>query len=268
MRHFPRHIPKVHPVLLLLLFLSCLSPAFGTFRHTLLFATLHEGFHVFAALCLHVPIIRLQFLPYGCRLQLAETDAKKAAIIAAVGPAGSLLLFFLLQHTPHGTINLFLFFFNMLPALPLDGGRLFQLFLLSKTGAYYTRRILRVLRLVIGGLLLVFAFIFSSFLCGWIGIFLLAQPAVPPPLYSAHAKLTHTKKVRIFQVKRTDTLLDLYRFFSPLYHAFFFLRGDCILLSEETVLMAMENLGATAPVSGISHAFPPVSGRHAAVPPE
>ena len=266
MRHFPRYIPKVHPALLLLLFLSCLSPAFGTFRHTLFFAALHEGFHVVAALCLHVPILRLQFLPYGCRLQLAQTDTINSAIIAAMGPAGRLLLFFLLRHTPHGAVNLFLFLFNMLPALPLDGGRLCQLFLLSKTGAYYTRRILRALRLGIGGLLLLLAFLFSSFLCGWIGFFLLAQPAAPPPLYSAHKKTAHIKKIHIFRVRRENTLLDLYRFFSPLYHAFFFLKADGILLSEESILTAMETLGATALVSGIPQVYSQGSGQHTAAP--
>lgn len=146
----------IHPFFLLFVFLWVLA---GLPRQTfLLFALVlgHELTHTVAAKIFGVKIFRVELFPFGGVGYLAnplEFDPKKEFIVAGAGPAFNLILFLCLWNyrlglygIPHYAghplviflckANVFLFFFNLLPALPLDGGRLLRASLSPRLGLH------------------------------------------------------------------------------------------------------------------------------------
>lgn len=139
---------------------AVLLPAFCIITgetQTLLFAILslsvHEAAHAVAAKNLSIPLARLTVYPFGAVLTPDSPlcDARCEAIAAAAGPLGSLLFAALLRLSdailPGGAwiehligTNLIIAFLNLLPAFPLDGGRIFRA-LLSRTVRERTARI-------------------------------------------------------------------------------------------------------------------------------
>jgi len=107
---------------------------------------LHELGHAVVARKLKVPIagIELQFFGGVAKMAGTPRSARDEIKIAAAGPAVSfmlagmgLLLLFLLPFEGLGLfagVNLILGTFNLLPALPMDGGRIFRAILSKKMG--------------------------------------------------------------------------------------------------------------------------------------
>ena len=98
---------------------------------------LHEWAHVLAATALGMTITELELLPFGCaaRLQCFAMSRAKEIIVAAAGPAVNMLfacaVFAVNRYAFPIEIadkliasNLALASINLLPALPLDGGRI------------------------------------------------------------------------------------------------------------------------------------------------
>lgn len=92
----------------------------------LLFSVLHECGHltVLCALGLQPRQLRLSF--YGMALRYDRVpDRRRETAVLFGGPAVNLILWALLRNPANGA----LFFLNMLPIFPLDGGRLAALWL-------------------------------------------------------------------------------------------------------------------------------------------
>lgn len=121
--------------------------------HTLLLAysiaAIHEIFHLLAALILSVRVKSIILMPFGMTLRLADSVIKsplKEALIAFAGPFANILMIcisaimekmfiwggtslFLFKY-----LNVAMFVINMLPCMPLDGGRIFKAFLVPRIG--------------------------------------------------------------------------------------------------------------------------------------
>ncbi|MFZ5595572.1 MAG: M50 family metallopeptidase [Bacillota bacterium] len=110
---------------------------------------LHEFFHVFMAKKLGVPVADVELLPFGGVTRMGAdmpVNPGREIRIAAAGPAGNLALFLagiaLKNHGVwHETLgpfflqsNMVIAAFNVLPALPLDGGRIYRACLAGKAG--------------------------------------------------------------------------------------------------------------------------------------
>ena len=233
-----KHV-HIHTGCLILVVLSFFVASGEFFRRMLVFAALHELFHLAAALFLRIPVLHLSFLPYGCHLSLGKTDFSSETIVAAAGPLGSFLLFLFFRGNTAGTVNLYLCLLNLLPALPLDGGRLFRLFLWKCMGIYRGNRLLRFSGIFIGCLFLahtLFSFSVSFIYIGFLLITHTRTVSVP----FLHKKAARTR-VRFYSVSGTDSLHLLSRLYSPYYTILFYVRDSGQIVSEETVLSVLSH---------------------------
>ncbi len=245
-----RHV-YLHVGLLLLAALSFFSPEGAQLWLALFFAAVHEGCHYMTARVLRVPVLSVALLPYGCHLRLGKSSLSAEMKVVLAGPLGSLLLFFLFRDTAIGRINGTLFCINLLPALPLDGGRLFRLFLWRIFGTFRGNRILRRTALFISAGLFYFAFRLPSPFLAAIATLLLMQRRLIPlssPILQKKAAGSHKK--RTFIVSKEDSLLSLSHAFSPFYHARFRVRGSGKMLTETAVSEALRH-SASATVSDL-----------------
>lgn len=140
---------------LLMLLAPCIAVFLGEGRITaILFLSLivHECAHLIAARILHIPVHTLRLTPFGAMAQIMNPYAIQPARLFAVssaGPLGSLLMILLSAALCHWhildpltaadliQINTLLMLFNLIPALPLDGGRM----LYAALAAFLPRRL-------------------------------------------------------------------------------------------------------------------------------
>ncbi|MCR4401824.1 MAG: M50 family metallopeptidase [Firmicutes bacterium] len=131
----------VNPFFLLLLFVYA---SVGLFRETVLVfwvVLLHELAHVAVASCLGVRATRVELLPFGGSVSFSESllaSPVREALIAASGPVHNFafaLFVVVMERCGYVSGNLSEFLvetnvamgvFNLLPAIPLDGGRLLR----------------------------------------------------------------------------------------------------------------------------------------------
>ena len=187
---------------------------------------LHEGAHGFAAILLHCPPSFAELTPLGLMLRLEDEDAlsasKRAAILLA-GPLMSLLLTLLgwfgtaneLLPSAVGARlffgNLALLVLNLLPALPLDGGRLLALLLSLCFPLPTQMKVLRLTTCTIGILLLLTG-IFSA---AWLGLFNLSLCIIGCfLLYAAYVCTTTEAMTTLRQFLHRRNLLEI-RGFMP-----------------------------------------------------
>ena len=106
-----------------------------------LLMSLHEAAHWLAAMLVHCPVRRVRIYPFGLCAQIDEisyVSVGSALFILAAGPCMHLLFPFLLQAMASCSlisvsfagylmeINRAMLLFNLLPVVPLDGGRIMQ----------------------------------------------------------------------------------------------------------------------------------------------
>ncbi len=186
---------KINILFFPLLAASILGRYFSALALAFLCAILHELSHVFAAWRMGVGVSYIEILPFGVCARLKSDIIKNPAyeiIIALAGPLINIVIFaialiFRYNLSVDSEIlnyfiicNLSMAIINLLPCLPLDGGRMLRAYLTLKTGSVFaynfTVSLSRIIVLIlIGGsvyLLLSNNFNFSLIL---IGAFLLGN---------------------------------------------------------------------------------------------
>ena len=130
---------SIHPLMVLLPPLGMALGMKGDLASLLVSLTVHEAGHLMAARLSGVRVAGLSVMPFGCGIQLGNLYALSPGQVLSVsagGPMASLGLLFVDAALAHWgllspafalsllRITLALLLFNLLPALPLDGGRM------------------------------------------------------------------------------------------------------------------------------------------------
>lgn len=130
----------------------------------------HEMAHALTALCLGKAPAEIVITPFGCMMRLEEDNmplAIQQILILMAGPGATLMLTALsVKAAIHGGLDaelarmLFLsnagiLAVNLLPALPLDGGRMIALFLRRIWSEQTAAKTMRVLGRLLGALLII-----------------------------------------------------------------------------------------------------------------
>lgn len=284
----------IHPLFLLFMTLWLLAglPVETLFLFVLVVG--HELTHLVAAAYLGIRVARVELFPFGGVGYLAnpiELEPRKEIIVAGAGPLFNGVVFMLLWSYsravyPGGPAfiepdvvsfllraNLFLFLFNLLPALPLDGGRLFRALMSSHRGFYRATEAasengkwLGIAFLVAG--LLLSRYDYLNLSISFMGIFLYytASMEQQASVYTFIRYLIRKEKAlqqnRILKGEQlvaldSMTVMDVLKQFKPSrYHQVVVLSQTCrvlALLSENQVLSAVLKYGTDIPLRRLIH---------------
>ena len=136
---------RIHPLLVPFVISFCLTGRGRIFFALFSFVTIHECCHCLVAKRFGGTVSSFAITPIGERATLQGTvdlSYGKRQLILLAGPFSNIIflfLFFLLGQykdcfLEYGRLNLILAVFNLLPILPLDGGRIFHYYLGERIG--------------------------------------------------------------------------------------------------------------------------------------
>lgn len=135
---------NLHFTFFFFLFLALISGRIQPFFFLFLFALIHELFHFFTALFFKVRIEYFTILPFGFSLKtepLINYEWYKELIIVIMGPISYFFSYFIIKVMFNINLislvglenakqaNLFILLFNLLPIIPLDGGKIIKILL-------------------------------------------------------------------------------------------------------------------------------------------
>lgn len=160
---------EAHPALPLFMAAMCAQGLGRTLAVGVVVLVLHELAHALAAHLLGMRVLSLELTPFGACAHLEglrEQVGARCALVALAGPAANALLAAAALACVGGGVlsrwealrfvrlNLVLMGFNLLPALPLDGGRALMALLAPRLGAERCLHAFSAAGEMLGGLLL------------------------------------------------------------------------------------------------------------------
>ncbi len=253
----------VHIGAVLLIIFSVFSSAGVYFRAWLFFAAIHESCHAIVALLLGVPLRRLTILPYGFSLRIGQGSFCKEVAISLSGPVCSLFLSLLCRNPIYKKINLLLFLINLIPALPLDGGRFLRLVFWKTRGVYHGNRYMYKIGTFCGLLFLFASICCQSLSAAYIGWILLANKKNAPTHPIVQRKSVPGEKIKVFSIQNCDRLLPLTHKYSPFYQSVFFIQDRDLYISEQLVTACLRENAAASIEDVLACSFTKDSHLHA-----
>lgn len=170
----------IFPVAIFMCYLSGMISAVAFF----IALVLHECAHAVVASAVGVKVWSLEVLPFGCTAKMesfAVVSGGKEIVMAAAGPAVNIIsaaaVYVIFKHNAGEFASAFmrssmmLASINLIPALPLDGGRIVASIIGMKYSAFVATRITSVMGMIASAVILA------------VGFFLAANSAVNPTLF-------------------------------------------------------------------------------------
>lgn len=154
---------KISPLLIPAVVLAWLCGSLHTFLITYISLLLHEGVHLFCIFRKKILIRKITLEPFGICMQ-TEQQLPESLGVYLFAPlwnlalAGGIWLWHQKIPLPYGGdwffANLLLGIFNLMPCLPMDGGRALQLYLSRKKGTDFAQKQLQMLSLSLASFLI------------------------------------------------------------------------------------------------------------------
>lgn len=251
---------------------------------------LHELAHAWVARRKGIPVSDIELLPFGGVARMSSelvVEPRKEMVVAAAGPFANLVLCVLALGLGHHGIwhdvfgpffvqcNLLLFLFNLLPGLPLDGGRVCRAYLAQRVNLPAATYRLAACGQFWGGLIAVLGVVgvlvrFNGLDIVATGLFLFyaarRQKAEAPYLYAQHlvSKNRGLDEHGILPgevlVARGDVpVWRVTRLFVPQHYHFVYTvdeQGRCTgIVGETEVIKALLEEGANVPLDRVKKGF-------------
>lgn len=193
---------RLNPAVILFLVYAAITRHLLYALLTLLSILLHECAHALMALLLGQRSIMIELTPMGAVMRLREADNLprfRQALMIIAGPALTFVLCCLSIHLVQAGIiafefsrvlfasNLSLLMINLIPAYPLDGGRLLALFMGTLLPQRAVQRVMRYVGIAVGMLLIGLNLYCCWKIAGWNLSLAMAGCCL---IYSAHAETT------------------------------------------------------------------------------
>lgn len=159
-------------------------------------------------------------------------------------------------------LNIVLVIFNMIPAFPMDGGRVFRALLSMKTGRPKATRIASMVGQVIAGLIIFYGIWTNAFMTIVLGLFVIygarSENAMVQleDLLSRYTTrdLVRTQFTRINANDWMMTVIELFRHGLERHFLVFDMDGNLVgVLEEESILYAMKKPDVTTEVINYAH---------------
>lgn len=174
---------QVSPLLLFMLLPALAFGFWSALLATTLALVLHETAHILVGKALGVDTLKVELMPYGGLSKMEACSPLKMSLIAMAGPLCNavIVLCFLpvVKYNPYSWLcvflqaNLVIALFNLMPAFPLDGGRILVCMLTPILGQTFAERICSVFGMMLG-LFLAGAGVACAFTLGQLNLSLLA----------------------------------------------------------------------------------------------
>lgn len=123
---------KIHPLFYIVAFLTIITGFFKDFSYIMLIILVHEIGHILISLYFKWNINKIMILPFGGITIFNEKinrPLKEELLIALSGPIMQLIVFSFSSNQLILKCHCFLLLFNLLPIVPLDGSKIFNLVL-------------------------------------------------------------------------------------------------------------------------------------------
>ena len=155
----------IHPAALIVALYMAVSGYGGLLVAGMLSAILHEGAHALVSTCFHNPPEDVEITPLGALMRLEDDEALplfRRFLVLTAGPVMTLLLCYAsLSLTAKGYLpwamgrqlflcNAAMLLINLLPAMPLDGGRILSMLLAMVLRGETVRTIMRAVGTALG----------------------------------------------------------------------------------------------------------------------
>ena len=256
---------KINPLFFLVLFLFIIAGLKEKIIIGFVLVTLHEFSHMLAAKKLGYEINKIELFPFGGVAEykgLLEMEPYHEIIIALAGPVLNFILaglFLIIDYDLLIKYNLVIGIFNLIPALPLDGGRVLRGIIVTKIGfkrgSFLTIKIAQCLA-VIGFIIGIIAVIYerTNIWILFISFFVYgaAVKEKKQVIYSLLSYLTqrkqyieniHLKKVMSQVVEGEMYLKDVFYYLIPdKFNIFYVLDKDCEVAGMITEKQLLDNL--------------------------
>ena len=163
---------KINPLTYIVWLVLVLSDQTQFLLCSFVSAALHEASHIAAYLSCGASVFSLEILPFGISAAVGKTDrlsCKDEMLCAFCGPLMNLFLSAIFLCLSKSFIegsdffiycNLSFFILNMLPIIPLDGGRILYFILLRKVSVATSVKTVKM----ISGILTVFITVFGTYI--------------------------------------------------------------------------------------------------------
>lgn len=243
---------KVHPLFIIFgIYFAFTGKVFSFLSYTLC-ALIHEAGHSYAAEIFGYKLKKITLMPYGAIVSgdMSGMSAREEAVVAIAGPLINLVIGFFIfalwwifpETYPYTELaaeaNFALAAINVIPAFPLDGGRLLVCLLSEKIGRVRAVKIAKIASYVISAGL-IGLFVYSCFVKVNFSILFFAAFVLTGALdknaadsyvrifdeLSLH-KIRRAKEIKEIAVRRDTTVKKLYRILTGDYLYRVFVLGD------------------------------------------
>jgi hypothetical protein len=203
----------------------------------------HEMCHFFVAYALNVKVNFFIVHVFGFELGTDSSTYKNDIAVSAAGPLGSavlLILGIILKDAIIISANFSLLLVNLIPALPLDGGRLLKIILLRNLGYAKTCKLMRKMAIICGVLLLSASYYIRTWWLFAIGLLVLFYKGSSEETGSCIIKDKKNLPVKIFEAADSIEPYQIINLASPYYRIGIKIRGENKITYEEEIINQLQ----------------------------